>query len=167
MTIINKNRANIPLRQDKGKFLSIAYRENLDDNDYIYMHQEDKDYIINWLNRFCIECCSMSASDSTFDVSIWQLVTAKDTKFPPSGYFKDVSGQSAVNSYLSYTAGFVANVLRNKGHDFTKKQLPYLKFSMEVVSKIYANSDLKKDVGWDWRTNEKNELPKRVSFYGA
>ena len=47
MTIINKNRANIPLRQDKGKFLSIAFRENLDDNDYVYMHQEDKDYIIN------------------------------------------------------------------------------------------------------------------------
>ena len=100
-------------------------------------------------------------------MNLWQLVKAKDTKFPKRGYFKDVSGQPAVNSYLSYTAGFVANVLRKKGHDFTKKTVTFLKYSMEVVSKMYANTDLKKDVGWDWRTNEKNELPKRVSFYSA
>jgi len=163
---MNKNRPNIPLRQDKGKFISIAYRDR-SDNDYLYMHQEDKDYIIGWLNRFCIEACSMSASDSTFDVSIWSLITKKDTEFPKSTYFKDVAGEPAVNSYLSYTAGLVANILRNKGHEFTKKQLPHIKICMEIVSKVYANSDLKNKVGWDWRTNEKNELPKRVSFYTA
>lgn len=155
--------ADIPRRVEHSDIMEIAYRPKTGNKvKYIYMHTEDKAYIINWFQRFMAEVCQLSQHDPV----LWQQVNepCDPSELPKSGLFNHpmLDDVKRKNTILSYIAGVVSNYYRNPVQDFTVKQLNYLIKCQNMIVWFFTNPGV--NVGYNSNNFTHNELPKKISF---
>ena len=121
---------------------------------YITMREEDKQYILYWIDRFVLDMCAKQVIQPMFLESIMS-----SSKSMPKSQYSDLR-----NSVLSYCAGLVSNFRRNPQEDFGKNQLVYIKKIMEIVNHLYNNVFDEKELGYNHITKERNVSPKKVMF---
>jgi hypothetical protein len=124
---------------------------------YVYMHQEDKDYVLFWLNRLVCDVVAKQVIDPYTFEELYK--SYKD--LPRSGY------SSKRNSIMTYSAGVVSNIMRNPDEDISYNQLGYIKKMFAIIHFVYTEGPLKNEVGYNHNTGKHNELPKTVMFSEA
>ena len=121
---------------------------------YITMREEDKDYILYWIDRFIIDMCAKQVIQPMFLENIMS-----SSKSMPKSQYSDKR-----NSVLSYCAGLISNFRRNPTEDFGKNQLIYIKKVMGIIHDVYSYVLTEKDLGYNNITKKKNDAPKKVMF---
>ena len=118
------------------------------------MRDEDKDYILYWIDRFIIDMCAKKVIQPMFLENIMS-----SSKSMPKSQYSDKR-----NSVLSYCAGLISNFRRNPTEDFGKNQLIYIKKVMGIIHDVYSYVLTEKDLGYNNITKKKNDAPKKVMF---
>lgn len=121
---------------------------------YITMRDEDKQYILYWIDRFILDMCAKQVIEPMF----LENIMSSSASLPKSKY------SVKRNSVLSYGAGLVSNFRRNPQEDFGKNQIPYIKLIMSIVHHTYTNIFDEKELGYNHITKEKNDKPKNIMF---
>lgn len=132
-------------------------RKNGNQDKYVYMHKEDKDYVLFWINRLVCDVVAKQVIDPYTFEELYK--SYKD--LPKSAY------STKRNSIMTYCAGLVSNIMRNPDEDLSYKQLRYIKKMFAVINFVYTQGPLKEEVGYNHITRESNETPKLVTFCEA
>lgn len=150
--------ADIPASVNRSGVKTIYYRRRTGNkNKYVYLHPEDKDYIIHWCNRLV---CDVSAKQVVEPYLFEDLYKTRES-LPKSGYSK------YRNSIITYCSGVVSNVLRNPGEDISYNQLNYLEAMMKVINYVYTDGPLGNELGYHYSTGIPNKPPLKVKFKDA
>lgn len=124
---------------------------------YIYLHPEDKDYILFWCDRLVVDVLAKQIIDPTFCEELF-----KQSKGMP------VSGYSGLrNSPLTFAAGIVSNMRRNPAEDIAYKQLEYIIKLFKVINYAYSIGELHKEIGYNSNTKRNNDIPNTIIFKEA
>lgn len=124
---------------------------------YIYLHPEDKDYILFWCDRLVVDVLAKQILDPTFCNELFK----QSKGMPTSGY----SGLR--NSPLTFAAGVVSNIRRNPAEDLAYKQIEYITKLFKIINFAYSIGELKHDLGYNSSTQKDNALPNKIIFKEA
>jgi len=123
---------------------------------YVYIHEDEKHELIHWLNRFVIDIQAKRVIDNTFldelDTLSSNLPTSK------------ISHKK--NSYITYAAGVVSNIMRNPAEDISYNQLKYIRELYRVINRVYS-VELANELGYNNVTKQDNPAPQQVNFKQA
>ena len=123
---------------------------------YVYIHDDEKHKIVYWLNRLVIDIQAKRVIDNTF-------LDELDTRTKDLG----TSGVSHKhNSYITFAAGVVCNIMRNPAEDLAYNQLKYIKELYRVINRVYS-VELASELGYNHITKEDNPVPKQIKFKPA
>jgi hypothetical protein len=167
-----KRRINqVPERQDnKGVteigWTTITKSDNTASN-YVYTHQEDKEYIIHWFNRFSSEVDQIRKAEPEA-VEYFDVI---NPKLPKSGIFHEPRSEKhkVGNSINSYIGGCRSNFYRSN-IDFTKKQLKEIIYIFNnYIQPAFSTTMIIQGVeifktGWDHTNNCDYEPPLPIKF---
>ena len=125
---------------------------------YVYIHDNEKHEIIHWLNRFVIDVTAKQVIDHTFCEILFErrddLQSSKISK--------------KKNSYMTYAAGIVSNIMRNPDQDIAKAQLKDIQTLFDAINGIYSDDGyLSDEIGHSHITKQKNKIPKQIKFKPA
>jgi len=124
---------------------------------YIYLHPEDKDYILFWADRLVCDIIAMQIIDPTF----CQVLFKQCKSMPLSGYSK------LRNTPITFAAGLISNARRNPKEDFAKKQIKYITTLFKIIHFAYTEGELKKELGYNVFTGKPNDIPYNLVFKEA
>lgn len=123
---------------------------------YVYIHPDEKHQIMYWINRLVIDVQAKRVIDKTFldelDITSSDLPSSK------------VSHKK--NTYMTYAAGVVSNIMRNPAQDLSYDQLKYIKELYRVINRVYS-LELADEVGYNNVTKQDNPVPKQIKFKQA
>ena len=150
---------DIPKSIEKANSKTIYYRRKSDAKQkYVYMHQEDREYILYWFTRLVIDFNAKKITAPELFTDSW--VDRSNDQLPLSGYSKKR------NSVMSFTAGVLSNKFRNPAEDFAYNQLKYIQFIFAFIDYTY-NRLQTFELGYNVNTNKDNEAPKQITFLEA
>ena len=142
-----------PFADTVGDTMTIYYRVKPNNKKrHIIMHSEDQRYMYLWLQRLIADICNKQMQLP----ELFRAMTKYDKHLP-----RDINGN--MNSLLSYASGIVSNKFRNPSEDLTVKHLKYVEDLFHVIYNIYSNMS-EDELGYDYRTGVRNELPYRLKF---
>jgi len=124
---------------------------------YIYLHPEDKNYILFWCDRLVVDILAKQIIDPTFCKELF-----KQSKGMPLSQYSNLR-----NSPLTFAAGIVSNFRRNPAEDIAYKQLQYIIKLFKVINYAYSIGELHKEIGYNSITKMDNELPNVLIFKEA
>ena len=124
---------------------------------YVYLHPEDKDYILFWCDRLVVDILAKQIIDPTFCEELFK----QSKGMPTSGY----SGLR--NSPLTFAAGIISNIRRNPVEDIGYKQLEYIQKLFKIINFAYTIGELKDELGYNSSTKKENPIPNKIIFKEA
>ena len=150
--------ADIPASINRAGVKTIYYRRRTGNKDkYVYLHPEDRDYIIHWCNRLV---CDVAAKQ-VVEPGLYEDFYKTREYLPKSGYSK------FRNSVMTYCSGIVSNALRNPGEDIAYKQIKYIETIMKIIQFAYTQGQLCNEVGYHHSTGIPNDPPLKIKFKDA
>ena len=150
--------ADIPPSSTKAGTKTIYYRRRTGNKDkYVYLHEEDRDYIIHWCNRLV---CDVAAKQ-VVDPFLFEELYKSRKSMPKSGY------STKRNSIMTYCSGIVSNVLRNPTEDLAFNQLEYLQNAFLLINFVYTQGPLSTELGYTHIHNIPNKPPSKILFREA
>ena len=153
---MNVSYADIPQSKQTQTNKTIYYRRKADNKvKYVYMHQEDREYILYWFSRLVADFNAKKITNPELFTDSW--VDRSNDNLPLSGYSKKR------NSVMSFTAGVLSNKFRNPAEDFAYNQIKYIKYIFTFIDYIY-NDQKVFELGYNVNTNQDNQSPKKLSF---
>jgi hypothetical protein len=136
----------------------IYFRRKTDNKEkYIYLHPEDKDYILFWCDRLVVDVLAKQIIDPTFCEELFK----QSKGMPVSGYSK------LRNSPLTFAAGIVSNMRRNPAEDIAYKQIEYIIKLFKIINYAYSVGELHKELGYNSSTKKDNAIPNNIIFKEA
>jgi len=136
----------------------IYYRRRAEHKDkYVYMHSEDKDYVVFWLNRLVVDV----TAKTIIDKYLFEDLHKSRPTLPTSGY------SAKRNSIITYAAGIVSNIMRNPEEDIAYKQLPYITKLFKIIHYVYTVGPLSAELGYNHKTGKQNPPPFILQFYDS
>jgi len=155
---MNVSYADIPASVNRAGTKTIYYRRRTGNKEkYVYLHDEDRDYIIHWCNRLV---CDVAAKQ-IIDPYLFEELYKSRKSMPKSGY------SAKRNSVMTYCAGIVSNILRNPGEDIAFNQLGYITKVFELIHYVYDIGPLCTEVGYHHDTGIPNRKPNKIKFCDA
>jgi hypothetical protein len=146
---------DIPASETVNERRKIHFRRRIGDKSkYIYLHEEDKDYIVHWCKRLV---CDVAAKQ-VIDPYMFDELYKSRQSMPISGY------SSKRNSIMTYSAGIVSNIMRNPNEDIAYNQLKYITKLFKIIQFTYSQGPLSKELGYHHITKKKNSAPDSVYF---
>lgn len=125
---------------------------------YVYIHPDEKDDILFWINRLVIDVQAKRVIDNTF----LDDLDYRTDKLPSS----TISHKK--NSYITYAAGVVSNIMRNPAEDLSYNQLKYIDALYTIINAVYSKAGpLGNEIGYNSVTNKDNPVPKQIKFKPA
>ena len=136
----------------------IYYRQRPEPRDkYVYMHEEDKQYILYWCSRLVNDV----VAKQVIEKFLFEDLYKSSKSLPTSGY------TAKRNSIMTYTAGIVSNAMRNPEEDISHKQLNYISKIFKIIHYVYTIGPLQGELGYNHRTGERNDPPFCIQFFRA
>jgi hypothetical protein len=123
---------------------------------YVYIHENEKHEIIHWLNRLVIDLQAKQVIDHTFLDELFERTD--NLKSSPISHKK--------NSYITYAAGVVSNIMRNPTQDLSVDQLKDVEEVYRVINRVYS-VELANELGYNNVTKKNNPVPKQIKFKPA
>lgn len=125
---------------------------------YVYIHDDEKHKLIHWLNRFVIDIQAKRVINNRF----LDDFDYRTDKLPSS----NISHKK--NSYITYAAGIVSNIMRNSAEDLSHNQLKHIESLYKIINAVYSDpGTLGNEVGYNSVTKKDNPVPKQIKFKPA
>ena len=125
---------------------------------YVYIHPDEKHKLIHWLNRFVIDIQAKRVINNRF----LDDFDYRTDKLPSS----NISHKK--NSYITYAAGIVSNIMRNSAEDLSHNQLKHIQSLYKIINAVYSDpGTLGNEVGYNSVTKKDNPVPKKIKFKPA